>query len=52
MSAIFFGWLVPRALKLDEINVPDGLFFSFWRFMVRFVIPPILVLALTLGITE
>jgi NSS family neurotransmitter:Na+ symporter len=52
MSAIFFGWLVPKALKLDEINVSDGLFFGFWRFMIRFVIPPILVVTLIMGITE
>ena len=29
-----------------------GLFFAFWRFMIRFVIPPILIVALTMGITE
>jgi len=52
LSAIFFGWLVPKALKLAEINVQDGLFFSFWRFMIRFVIPPVLIVALAMGITE
>lgn len=51
-SAIFFGWLVPKALKLEEINVKDGLFFGFWRFMIRFVIPPILIVTLVMGITE
>ena len=51
-SAIFFGWLVPKALKLDEINVADGLLFSFWRLMIRFVIPPILIVTLIMGITE
>ncbi len=51
-SAIFFGWLVPKALKLDEINVADGVFFGFWRFMIRFVIPPVLIVTLLMGITE
>jgi NSS family neurotransmitter:Na+ symporter len=50
--AIFFGWLVPKALKLEEINVKDGLFFGFWRFMIRFIIPPILIVTLVMGITE
>jgi NSS family neurotransmitter:Na+ symporter len=50
--AIFFGWLVPKALKLEEINVKDGLFFGFWRFMIRFIIPPILIVTLVRGITE
>ncbi len=52
LSAIFFGWFVPKALKLDEMNVEDGMFFAFWRFMIRFVIPPVLVVALAMGITE
>ena len=52
LSAIFFGWMVPKALKLEEINVSDGLFFAFWRFMIRFVIPPVLIVSLALGISE
>ena len=52
LSAIFFGWLVPRALKLEEINVKDGLFFAFWRFMIRFIVPPILIVTLIMGIVE
>ena len=52
LSALFFGWMVPKALKLEEMNVSDGLFFGFWRIMIRFVIPPILVVASLLGISE
>jgi NSS family neurotransmitter:Na+ symporter len=52
LSAIFFGWLVPKALEREEINVKDGLFFRFWRFMIRFVIPPVLIVALAMGIRE
>jgi len=52
LSALFFGWLVPKALKLDELGVNDGPFFTFWRIMIRFVIPPVLVITLALGITE
>lgn len=46
LSAIFFGWLVPKALKLEEINVADGLLFALWRFLIRFVIPPVLLIVL------
>jgi NSS family neurotransmitter:Na+ symporter len=46
LSAIFFGWLVPKALKLEEINIADGLLFALWRFSIRFIIPPILVIVL------
>jgi len=52
LLAIFFGWLVPKQLKLDELGVSDGLFFGFWRFMIRFVIPPVLAIVLIMGISE
>ena len=52
LTAVFFGWLVPKQLKLDEINVRDGLLFAFWRFMIRFVVPPVLLIALVMGIAE
>ncbi|MDX1405145.1 MAG: sodium-dependent transporter [Woeseiaceae bacterium] len=46
LSAIFFGWLVPKSLKLEEINVADGFLFALWRILIRFVIPPVLVIVL------
>jgi NSS family neurotransmitter:Na+ symporter len=46
LSAVFFGWLVPKALKLEEINVADGFMFALWRFSIRFIIPPVLVVVL------
>lgn len=46
LSAVFFGWLVPKALKLDELGVKDGILFALWRFLIRFVIPPILFIVL------
>jgi len=52
LSAIFFGWFVPKALKLDEMGVRDGMFFGFWRLMIRFVIPPVLIVTLVMGIIE
>lgn len=52
LTSIFFGWLVPKQLKLDEIGVHEGLFFTFWRFMIRFIIPPILFIVLVMGLIE
>jgi NSS family neurotransmitter:Na+ symporter len=46
LSAIFFGWLVPKALKLEEMDVADGPLFALWRFLIRFVIPPVLIVVL------
>ena len=52
LLSIFFGWLVPKQLKLHELGVREGLFFTFWRFMIRFVIPPVLFVVLVMGLTE
>lgn len=46
LSAIFFGWLVPRAIKLEELDAGDNVLFTLWRFLIRFVIPPVLVVVL------
>jgi neurotransmitter:Na+ symporter, NSS family len=52
LTAVFFGWLAPRQLKLDEIGISDGLLFTLWHLMIRFVVPPVLLIALVMGITE
>jgi NSS family neurotransmitter:Na+ symporter len=52
LTSVFFGWLVPKQLKLDELGVDDALFFGFWRFMLRFVIPPVLFVVIVMGISE
>lgn len=50
LISVFIGWVVPKHIKLDEIGVEEGLFFTFWRFMIRFVIPPVLLVVLVTGI--
>ncbi|MEM7708578.1 MAG: sodium-dependent transporter [Pseudomonadota bacterium] len=52
LTSLFFGWVVPRSLKQDELGLGDGVLFGFWRVMLRFVIPPILLIALVLGLTQ
>jgi NSS family neurotransmitter:Na+ symporter len=52
LTAVFVGWLVPKQLKLDEMGVNDAVFFTFWHFMVRFIIPPVLLIVLVMGLIE
>ncbi len=52
LTAFFFGWLVPKSLKLDEMRLSDGPLFNFWRVMIRFVVPPVLLVCLVMGIAE
>lgn len=52
LTSIFFGWLVPKQLKLDETGISDGPLFLFWDLMLRFLIPVILCISLISGISE
>ena len=52
LTSIFFGWLVPKKLKLQGLGIKDGAFYAYTNTMMRYVIPPILVVALVLGLLE
>ncbi len=50
LTAIFFGWLAPRAVNLEAFGISDGVLFAFVKFMLRYVIPFVLVVALVMGL--
>ena len=52
LTAIFFGWLVPRELKQRGLGMEDGPLYTYVMLMMRFIIPPVLVIALLLGLAE
>ncbi len=52
LTSFFLGWLVPKPLKLDGLGINDGFFYAYVTVMMRYVIPPILVVALILGLME
>lgn len=52
LTSIFVGWLMPRELKLKGMGIKDGVFYAYANTMMRYVIPPILVVALILGLLE
>ncbi|MDH3812317.1 MAG: sodium-dependent transporter, partial [Gammaproteobacteria bacterium] len=52
LTSIFFGWLIPKKTKLEGFGVGDGAFYAYANTMMRYVIPPVLVVALVLGLLE
>ena len=50
LISVFFGWLVPRKLSMAAIDVRHSPLFSLWVFLTRWVIPPILLVSLILGL--
>ena len=51
-TAVFFGWLVPKQVKLDGLGIRDGKLYAYVNTMMRYVIPPVLTVALVLGLME
>ncbi|MGB5688386.1 MAG: sodium-dependent transporter [Woeseiaceae bacterium] len=52
LTSVFFGWIVPKETKLEGMGIRDGRFYAFANTMMRYVIPPILLVALVLGLLE
>ena len=52
LTSIFFGWLVPRELKQRGLGMQDGPLYTYVMVMMRFIIPPVLIIALLLGLAE
>jgi NSS family neurotransmitter:Na+ symporter len=52
LTSVFFGWLVPKQTKLKGFGVREGMFYLYANTMMRYVIPPVLFVALVLGLME
>jgi len=51
LTSVFFGWFVPRQIKLEATGVSDSRLFRFWHMLIRYVIPPVLLVVLVKGLT-
>ncbi|MEE8496654.1 MAG: sodium-dependent transporter [Xanthomonadales bacterium] len=39
LIAVFAGWMMSRNATLEELALPDGLRYVFWRFILRYIAP-------------
>jgi len=39
LIAVFAGWMISRKSTLDELALPDGLRYAYWRFIIRYIAP-------------
>ena len=46
LVAIFAGWIVPKRVSAQELQLGKPVLFGVWRFLVRFVVPVIIVIIL------
>lgn len=50
MIAVFAGWVMTRDASSDELSGMGSGIYQVWRFMIRFVVPPALVIIFVSGI--
>ncbi|MCK4710754.1 MAG: hypothetical protein KAU21_19225, partial [Gammaproteobacteria bacterium] len=52
--ALFVGWILPRSVTFEELNLPNRKIFEVWNFTIRYVTPILvfIVILSTLGIVE
>jgi len=39
LIAVFAGWMMSRNSTLEELSLPDGPRYAFWRFILRYIAP-------------
>ncbi|PCI53308.1 MAG: sodium-dependent transporter [Alphaproteobacteria bacterium] len=50
LTSVFIGWRVPKHVQLKAIGITESWFYRFWRFVVRFVVLPILLIVVVGGL--
>ena len=52
LIAVFAGWIVKREASRDELTSLNALAYSLWHFLIRFVVPPALLVIFVMGVSE
>jgi NSS family neurotransmitter:Na+ symporter len=50
LVAVLAGWGLRRAATLDELQMTDGLRYTAWRILVRFLVPVAIALVFVANI--
>ena len=51
LIAIFAGWIMSDKSSREELGLANQAVYQIWRFLVRYIVPPALILVLLLGLT-
>ena len=50
LIAVFAGWIVKKEATRDELASLNARFYGIWHFLIRFVVPPAVLVILVMGI--
>ncbi|MEP4485682.1 MAG: sodium-dependent transporter [Halioglobus sp.] len=52
LIAIFAGWIIRKEYSRDELTTLNAVGFQVWHFLIRFVVPPALLIIFVSGVSE
>lgn len=52
LVAVFAGWVIKREITRDELHALSDRGYSIWRFLIRYIVPPALLIIFVMGVTE
>ena len=52
LIAVFAGWVVTKDNSRDEFPTLARGAYEFWHFLIRFVVPPALLVIFVMGVSE
>lgn len=52
LIAVFAGWVVNREITRGELTSLNATAYGVWRFLIRFVVPPAVLVIFVMGVTE
>lgn len=51
LIAVFAGWVMKREASKDELTSLNAVGYALWRFLIRFIVPPALLVIIVSGLT-
>lgn len=52
MIAVFAGWAMSRESTRDELGMTSARMFNLWHFLIRFVVPPAVLIIFVMGVID
>ena len=51
LIALYAGWFMPREATRDELSSLGAITYGVWHFLIRFVVPPALLVIFIMGVS-
>jgi NSS family neurotransmitter:Na+ symporter len=52
LIAVFVGWFVNTRISAEELEFKNPLLFDIWHFLLRYLVPPAVLIIFVMGVTE